>query len=325
MINQKKIDLAYKKYIKNFQDESMFENSITKYEGLKNVIENIIEANEKEKDHILLIRIGSIFAHYHLIWKKDVLINGNNSIDGLKQLQISLFYQCMSQDLYKIRYPRMMVSYTFKDIVSSLVHFTMYGWEKEESILYNFIADHIGENSISANNSNRHTWFLMELYLRYRNKKILGTNQDVYIAVGEELMEREVENDLIPDDLDIYEEVLDRWSTSEEEEITALIDKMIIYHSERVLELGNSVEFGDYRYGFYPYEILFLIHVRKKQGLPVPEHFKELLMNTPEARMVHEDPESYPERDPLMEIIDQFYRKNYPEYVPNQYGDELFQ
>ncbi|MNC68676.1 hypothetical protein D3C75_1193040 [compost metagenome] len=57
----------------------------------------------------------------------------------------------------------MMVSYTFKDIVSSLIHFTMYGWEREESILYNFIADHIGENAISANNGNRHTWFLMEL------------------------------------------------------------------------------------------------------------------------------------------------------------------
>ncbi|WP_342478386.1 hypothetical protein NYE24_07345 [Paenibacillus sp. FSL H7-0350] len=325
MFNQKKAELAYKKYVKNFEDRDIYEKSIVKYNGLKDGIEQIIKTNEKEKDHILLVRIGSIFAHYHLLWKKDILIDGSHSIDSLKQLQIALFYQCLSRDIYIIRYPNMMVTYSFKDIISCLIHFTMFGWEQEEHILFNFIAEHIGDSSISANNLNRHTWFLLELYLLYRNQLIMDTNEDVFIAVEEELIEREAPHDLIPDDLGIYDEVLKSWSTPVEEEITALIGQMINYHSELASELGKSIEFGDYRYGFYPYEILFLIHVRKKSGLPVPQHFEDILMNTPEAKMVFKDPEPYPEKDPLLVQIDSFYRKNYPDYFLNQYGEELFQ
>ncbi|EPD83698.1 hypothetical protein HMPREF1207_03061 [Paenibacillus sp. HGH0039] len=53
---------------------------------------------------------------------------------------------------------------------------------------------------------------------------------------------------------------------------------------------------------FYPYEILFLIFVRNKMGLPVPEHFDNLLMNTPEAKMAVQDPEPYP-NGPLYYVL----------------------
>jgi len=36
-----------------------------------------------------------------------------------------------------------------------------------------------------------------------------------------------------------------------------VIDKMILYHSVLVSDIDNEPEFGDYTYGFYPYEILF--------------------------------------------------------------------
>nr|WP_282189408.1 hypothetical protein [Paenibacillus pabuli] len=32
------------------------------------------------------------------------------------------------------------------------------------------------------------------------------------------------------------------------------------------------------------------------------------------------DPEPYPEWDPVLRMIDDFYRKNYPEYIPNHHG-----
>ncbi|WP_040949625.1 hypothetical protein [Gorillibacterium massiliense] len=325
MLNRNKLTTAYKKYNKNFADGAIFAQSKMEYEEIKSEIIDIVESNNVDKDHILLLDLGAIFSYYLSKWKEDVLVNGGQGIDGLKQMQITLFYQCVSQELYKVRYPDMMVDYTFKEIIATLIHFTMYGWEKEERVLFDFIADHLDEASISANDWNKHTWFLLELYLRFRNKTILGINEDVYVTVSEEFMECEVENDLIPEDLDIYGEVLERWTTPDEEEIAALISKMIIYHSERASELGKSIEFGDYRYGFYPYEILFLLHVRKKQGLPVPNQFNELLMNTPEANVVFEDPEPYPVSDPNLEQIVNFYRKNYPDYAPNKYEDELFQ
>jgi len=39
-------------------------------------------------------------------------------------------------------------------------------------------------------------------------------------------------------------------------------------------------------------------------------------MNTPEAKVVINEPEPYPEWDPLLRAIDEFYRKNYPITFP---------
>jgi len=66
------------------------------------------------------------------------------------------------------------------------------------------------------------------------------------------------------------------------------------------------------------------MHIRRKLGLPVPDKFEDLLMNTPEAKVVINEPEPYPEWDPLLRAIDEFYRKNYPNYIPNKHG-KLFE
>lgn len=218
----------------------------------------------------------------------------------------------------------MWVSYSFEEVITALIHFTLYGWEKEEILLFNFVADHLGENILKANDWRRHTWFLLELYLQNKNKTIAGTKHNVYQAVKLKLNEEGQRSDLIPENLGVYEEVLRHWETSDLEEIELLISKMVEHHSILASELGDSDEFGDYRYAFYPYEILYLLHVREAKGLPVPHHFNDLLMNNPEAKMKVRNPEPYPEWDPLLRLIDNFYRKNYPEYIPNQYG-KLFE
>ena len=324
MLNPKKLELAYRRYNKNFVDGIIFEDVEEDYKDSQNEITTIVDLNSLEKDHILLIDLDSIASYYLSKWKKDVLINGGDTSEELKKVQIIVFYQCMGQDLYKTRYPKMRVRYTFKDVIMVLIHFTMYGWEKEESILFDYIVEHFGDRFMKANNWNKHTWFLLELYLQYRNKTIVGTNQNLHIAVREQFQEAGLEFGLIPEDLDIYTEVLEHWTTPQLDKIKTLIDKMSVFHSILASELGESIEFGDYRYGFYPYEILFLIHVRKKRGLPVPEHFDDFLMNTPEAKMIIDSTEPYPEWDPLLRQIDNFYRKNYPKYIPNKHG-ELFQ
>lgn len=325
MLNPKKISMSYKKYRNNFVNGTIIEKRKSQYEACKSEILDIIESNNLERDHVLLIDIGTIYNNHLMIWKEDVLVQNANRIEGLKMMYLAVFYQCVSQELYSIRYPKATVVYTFMEIIASLIHFTMCGWQREEEILFEFISEHIADRFISSNDWNKHTWFLLELYLQYRNKTLIGTSRNVYTAVKKALEDKGLRNDLIPEDLGIYEEVLKNWSTPTEEEITALIGQMIDYHSELASELGKSIEFGDYRYGFYPYEILFLLHVRKKKGLPVPQHFEELLMNTPEAQMVFQEPEPYPEKDPLLVQIDSFYRKNYPDYFLNQYGEELFQ
>jgi hypothetical protein len=118
---------------------------------------------------------------------------------------------------------------------------------------------------------------------------------------------------------------LANWSTADEKAAADLIGSMILYHSELASDLGNSIEFGDYRYGFYPYEILFFIHVRQQQGLPVPGQYEELLMNTAEAKMTFEAPEPYPQKDPLLVQIDDYHRKHYRKYALNRYEDTLFE
>ncbi|GGG05643.1 hypothetical protein GCM10010912_57870 [Paenibacillus albidus] len=324
MANSKKLEMAYKRYSKNFVEGIKFEDILEEYQENQNEIMNIVELNAVEKDHILLIDLDSISSYYLSQWKSDVLIHGGNKAEALKSMQMIVFYQCMAQDLYKIRYPEMMAEYTFSEVIIALIHFTMFGWEKEENILFDFIVDRLGGKVLSANDWNRHTWFLLELYLQYRNKSIMETKQNLHKVVKERFKESGVRCDLIPEELDVYNKVLERWSTPDLEEIETLIGEMSVFHSSLASELGQSIEFGDFVYAFYPYEILFLIHVRNKLGLPVPEAFNDLLMNTPEAKMDIRDPEPYPEWDPMLRLIDNFYRKKYPDYIPNQHG-ELFQ
>lgn len=225
----------------------------------------------------------------------------------------------MGQDLYKNRYPEMILGYSFREVITTLIHFTMFGWEKEEKILFDFIVEHFGSNLLEANDWNKHTWFLLELYLQYRNNTIMGTKEKVHLNVKEKFKNAGLQCGLIPEDLDVYSEVLERWSTPSSEEIENLVGKMVLYHSQLASEIGQLGEFGDFRYGFYPFEILFLLYVRKQMDLYVPKQFEDLLMNTPEAKMVFGDPEPYPEWDPLLLQIDNFYRKNYPEYIPNKH------
>ncbi|ANY73073.1 hypothetical protein BBD41_10990 [Paenibacillus ihbetae] len=323
MINPKKLEMAYKRYSNNFVDGIKFEDVKDKYDASKSKIEKLVEQNDIKKDHILLINLNKIFSYYLSLWKQDVLISGENNPEGLKNMQKVVFYQCMGQDLYTIRYPEMILGYSFREVVITLVHFTMYGWEKEENILYDFVVHHFGGHLIYANEENRHIWFLLELYLQYRNKTIMGTNKQLHLAVKNSFKEAGQRCASIPDDLDVYDEVLERWFTGDLQEIESLISTMSLYHSALASEIGQLGEFGDFRYGFYPFEILFLLHVRRKLGLPVPTQPDGLLMNNPEAKMVFGDPEPYPKWDPVLQKIDQFYRENYSEYIPNRHG-ELF-
>lgn len=324
MINQKKLELAFERYGKNFEDGIKFEVVKDKYIVSRSKIVKIVEQNDTEKDHILLINLNKIFSYYLSLWKNDVLISGGNNAEGLKNMQKVVFYQCMVQDLYTIRYPEMILGYSFREVVITLVHFVMYGWEKEENILFDFMDHHFGSHLMDANEENRHIWFLLELYLQYRNKTIMGANKKLHLSVKNRFKEEGQRCGSIPEDLNIYDEVLERWSTGDLEEIEQLILIMSQYHSALASEIGQLGEFGDFRYGFYPFEILFLIHVRRKLGLPVPTQLDNFLMNTPEARMVFGEHEPYPEWDSTLQMIDQFYRKNYPDYIPNQHR-ELFQ
>lgn len=325
MLNPKKFAMSFKRYRKNFVDGIKFEDVKEDYDDSKSKIAEIVERNTIEKDHILLVNLKQIYSYYLSQWKNDVLIQGGNHPDGLKAMQMVVFYQCMGQDLYKIRYPKMFLRYTFKGVITALIHFTMFGWEKEEKLLFDFIVENFGGHLIDADDDNKHIWFLLELYLQYRDKTIAGTNQKLHLAVIEKIEADDLDYDYIPEDLGVYGEVLERWSTPNLEEIENLIGKMSLYHSLLASEIGKFDEFGDFGYGFYPFEIMFLIHVRNKLGLLVPTHFNDdLLMNTPEAKMMFADPEPYPEWDPLLLLIDNFYRKSYPEYIPNQHG-ALFQ
>nr|WP_106780321.1 hypothetical protein [Lysinibacillus timonensis] len=324
MVNQKKLEMAFKRYSQNFLDGIKFEDIKEEYNECKCEVIDIVERSKVDKDHILLINLSSIFSYSLSQWKRDVLIGGGRTSEGLKNMQKVVFYKCMGQALYTTRYPHMALEYTFREVVLTLVHFTMYGWEKEETILYDFMIHHFGGHLIDANEGNRHVWFLLELYLQYRNKTIMGTDKKLYLTVKNKLKEADQRYGSIPEDLNIYDEVLENWSTNDLEDIEQIISLMSQYHSILASEIGQLGEFGDFRYGFYPVEILFLTHIRKQLGLVVPTQFADFLMNTPEAKMVFGEREPYPKWDPVLQMIDQFYRHNYPEYIPNKYG-EMFQ
>lgn len=299
MLNTKKLQMAYKRYIKNYSEGLTLEKSLIKYEEARIENSDIVENNETEKDHIFLVNMYRISSYWLSEWKHRVLIKGEKNAMGLKQAQKVVFYQCMVRHIYKDRYPNMMlIHYSFDLSIVALIHFNMYGWEKEEAVFFDFIEKYLGENIMRAIDDNRHVWYLLELYLRSSNKTLFDGNHNVHTRVRSALAEKGLDHDIIPEELGIYSEVLERWNTPDLDEITQLIDKMSEYHSTLASELGQSLEFGDFRYAFYPYEILFLLHVRKKLGLPNPTHFDDFLMNSPEAKIEIQDPEPYLECTP---------------------------
>nr|WP_154897031.1 hypothetical protein [Paenibacillus xylanexedens] len=317
MVNSKKMHLAYKRYVKNFVDS----NAVIEYEEGKNEIVEIIDINDTERDHILLIDMDNISSFWLEVWKNDVLIKNGRDVSALKKIQQTKFYQCMGRHIYKDRYPNMkLIDYSFEYSIIALVHFNLYGWVKEEKIFFDFIVKYLGDNLMEANDWNQHIWFLVELYLQHTNQTMEGTNKNIHLTVKSALADKGRPCELIPEELGIYKEVLEQWNTPDLNEVTRLIGRMSEHHSMLAAELGKSLEFGNYDYAFYPYEILYLLHVRKKQGLPNPSHFDDFLMNSPEAKMNIQDPEPYPEWDPVLRMIDDFYRKNYPEYIPNYHG-----
>ncbi|MEK4112859.1 hypothetical protein ABIC86_002876 [Paenibacillus sp. DS2363] len=318
-MNVKKMKMAYKRYVKNFDDG--LNDVQAKYDEAKLEIVSLVESNAVDQDHKLLNRMYKISSYWLEVWKNEVLIKEGVNPMGLKHIQQVTFYQCMCRHIYKDRYPEMkVIDYSFQNSIVSLVHFNLFGWAKEEQIFFDFIVKYIGDNLMEANDWNQHIWFLLELYLQHTKQEIEGTNKYVHLAVKSALTDREQPCGLIPEELGIYREVLEQWNTPELDEITRLIGRMSEHHSMLASELGKSLEFGNYDYAFYPYEILYLLHVRKKQGLPNPSHFDDFLMNSPEAKMNIQDPEPYPEWDPVLRMIDDFYRKNYPEYIPNHHG-----
>lgn len=323
MVNKKKLEVAYKRYKKNFKKRIESGESEEEYNEVKDEVLGIIKSNNTDKDHILLINLNVIHRYYISKWKKNVVIEEKKELEDLKKIQILIFYKCMAQDLYKTRYPKMRLNYNFGDIVGSLIHYNLFGWTREENVLFKFIIENMGSNILKVNDENTHIWYLLELYLQYTGKNILGKDKKINLVIKKELRERQLETNFIPDTLNVYDNTLEKWKTKDLQEITEIIEQMIEYHSEKAENTGDLGEFTDYIYGFYPIEIFFLIHVRKKMGLPVPENFDDFLMNNPEAKMEFNDKELYPEEDELVGEIDKFYRKNYPEYIPNEYG-ELF-
>lgn len=91
MLNQKKLDMAYKRYSKNFVDGINFNDIKEKYDISKSKIESIVESNTIEKDHILLVNLNKVFSFYLSQWKNDVLINGGNRPEGLKSMLMVVF------------------------------------------------------------------------------------------------------------------------------------------------------------------------------------------------------------------------------------------
>lgn len=320
MVNQKKLELAFKKYKKGHNFEGIKQD----YEERTVDVQNIVDSNLIEKDHILLLSLEEIFRYYMSLWKRDVLVKGGHTIEPLKVMQMTAFYQCMGHDFYKVKYPKMRLEYSFGDVVRSLIHCSMFGWEKEESLLFDFIVHHLGDNLMPAKEWETHIWFLLELYLQYREKTILATNRQVHLAVIDKFREEGIPYGNIPEDLHLYAKVLEQWKDANDDEMQQFIVEMSEFHTGLVSEIDKMGEFGDYRYGFYPYEIIYLMHVRQKIGKPITNSLTDFLMDTPEAKLEFNNPEPYPEWDPVMRRIDDFYRRHYPEYLPNTYGS-LFQ
>ena len=101
-LDEKQFEKVLKKFRKEWTyDEEDMKEEEADYQEVHDKITKIVEEKNVNRDHVLLIDIGSLYSYYRTKWKQDVLVNGESNLEALKQLQIMTFYKCMHRIFIK--------------------------------------------------------------------------------------------------------------------------------------------------------------------------------------------------------------------------------
>jgi len=163
-----------------------------------------------------------------------------------------------------------------------------YGYQKDQDgdTIYQIIS--IGVSDILVG------WFLLDLYCLAYNKSYNKENADY------------------PVDLLIYQNVLEKWNTTDTTEVDKQVYVMADFHLEQTQEEKNDGEyfsFSDSDLWLFPYEILTWLKLREIHGFKNPKKYSHPLMNTPIVKMFLElkEPLAKPQNLPYAkELLEKF-------------------
>lgn len=180
------------------------------------------------------------------------------------------------------------------DLVPTMVHCLLLGWEDWAWELYQLCHDRVIEGFFALNKKKpeverRTQLFVLQLIDQSQNKRREKYPSQAY-------------------DEPIFEALLKHWCHPDPDAIAPLLLAACDRHTHLSMAKGDSPELEREEHWYDPFEILLVLHLRRQLGLANPE-LDHLIMNTPLGKL----PEPAPKfQDALLEAVVSRYRTEFP-------------
>ncbi len=309
-MEQKYYERAYKKYKKEYP-KSYLQYNIDEIIKDKERVKNILENKIFEAERALWVRELSIADCLLNEWKVKVL--NNEIVNYMDDLQESLIYRFYGDMQTNEPYESDSRLFAFL-----LIFFSVFEWEKEEKIVLKDLNERFKTGTMSdlslwgVSFSSEIDFFLLELYLDYRNETICGYRNNLIDNLAT-MIKGNRWSDISSKERDEYYSVaIQRWRTTDVEEIGEIINNLLDLRGEILCgQYLRSSEMADHRFAFFPLDVQLILYYREQLGLenPSPSVYENhFIMQTPEGKFRFSKQE-YPKIDELLIGVDKFYKE----------------
>lgn len=304
-MEQKHYERAYKKYKKEYP-KNYLQYNIDKIIKEKEYIRDVLENKKFEAERGLWVTELIIADCLLNEWKVKIL--NNEIINYMDDLQESLIYRFYGNMQTKEPYRTDSRLFAFL-----LIFFSVFEWEKEEKIVLKELNERFKTGTmLEVSFSSEIDFFLLELYLDYRNETICGYRNNLIDNLATMTKIKRWTNISSKERDKYYSVAIQRWRTTDVEEIGEIINNLLDLRGE--IFCGQYLRYSemvDHIFAFFPLDVQLILYYREQLGLenPLPSVYENhFIMQTPEGKFRFSKQE-YPKIDELLIGVDKFYKE----------------
>ena len=150
------------------------------------------------------------------------------------------------------KFPNYDESILFHIAIKHLAQSMILGWDSLAIKYGNMLIKMLyGKQYDGWHSAYKHPWFMLEMFCKWQNIKLDYTKLNY------------------PHDVDIYQQVIQYWNTSDRRLLNLLINKMVSFHISQSDEYEyeeNTPDFPSSDYFVYAIEILMWLNIRERMG-----------------------------------------------------------
>jgi hypothetical protein len=239
-------------------------------------------------------------SQWHINQAQHALLYHENKESYYKYIALGVEYYYLA---ILLQYKEQFLGMRIVGFIRILAEFI--GWSEESSEIAQLMIESINQKDEiklieQGDKFYPAMWFTLDLYCLVNNK-----SYDKDKATYPEIMTP-------------YDEVLLEWDNEDLERVDQLVSKMADLHvlrSRQGLKEDWEQEFSWREMQLFPFEILYWLRQREKQGLKNPEHFTHYLMQEPLAQMSLFDKKLPVPKIEHPELLEQYNEEVYKIYL----------